>query len=137
MNNNNNTHSKISSFTDLDAWKEGHKLTLNLYTMTHTFPQSEIFALTNQIRRAGISITSNIAEGFSRQSYKEKIQFYAISLGSLTEIQSQILLSKDLHYISHKQFQKLSKQTITVSKLLNGLIKKSKELLKNSNPPNS
>ena len=122
----------ITSFTGLNAWKEGHALILNLYAITQKFPKDEIFCLTNQIRRAGISITSNIAEGFSRQSYKEKIQFYYISLGSLTEIQNQLLIAKDLQYISEKKFQDISNQTITISKLLNGLIKKSKTFLNTS-----
>ena len=73
---------KIKSFTDLDTWKEGHKLVLLIYESTKSFPKEERFALTDQIRRAAVSITSNIAEGFSRQSLREKIQFYSISKGS-------------------------------------------------------
>jgi len=73
---------KIKSFTDLDTWKEGHKLVLLIYESTKFFPKEERFALTDQIRRAAVSITSNIAEGFSRQSLREKIQFYSISKGS-------------------------------------------------------
>ena len=82
---------KIKSFTDLQVWQEGHKLVLLIYKVTKKFPKEELFGLTNQIKRAGVSITSNIAEGFSRQSYKEKLQFYYMSLGSLTEIQNQLL----------------------------------------------
>lgn len=76
---------KIKSFTDLNVWKEGHKLVLQVYKLTKEFPKEELFGLTNQIRRAAVSITSNIAEGFSRHSYKEKLQFYSTALGSLTE----------------------------------------------------
>ena len=71
---------KIKSFVDLDAWKEGHKLVLVIYNLTKAFPHEEAFGLNSQMRRCAVSITSNIAEGFSRQSYKEKIQFYSISL---------------------------------------------------------
>jgi four helix bundle protein len=113
----------IQSFTDLYSWQEGHKLVLLVYKTTKQFPIDEKFSLTNQIQRAVISITSNIAEGFSRQGSKEKIQFYYMSLGSLTELQNQLLIAKDLGYISNETFQTITSQTITVSKLINGLIK--------------
>ena len=67
---------KIQSFTDLDAWREGHALVLAIYRITRDFPREEQFGLVSQLRRAAVSITSNIAEGFSRLSYKEKRQFY-------------------------------------------------------------
>ena len=86
-----NNGNKIKSFTDLNAWKEGHKLVLMIYGITKQFPKEEIFGLTSQIRRCVVSITLNIAEGFSRQSYKEKVRFYSISLGSITELQNQLL----------------------------------------------
>lgn len=118
---------KIEKFTDLDAWKEGHKLVLMIYKTTENFPQKEIFGLTSQMRRCAVSITSNIAEGFSRQSYKEKIQFYSISLGSVTELRSQLLISKDIGLISKDKFQEIANQTIIVHKIINGLIKKSRK----------
>lgn len=77
---------KIKSFTDLTVWKEAHELVLLIYSLTKDFPKEELFGLVTQIRRAVVSITSNIAEGFSRNSYKEKAQFYAMALGSLTEV---------------------------------------------------
>ncbi|EKD85886.1 MAG: S23 ribosomal protein [uncultured bacterium] len=117
---------KITNFKDLYAWQEGHKLVLLIYKLTEKFPQKEMFGLTNQMRRAAVSITSNIAEGFSRRSYKDKSQFYSMALGSLTELQNQLLVAKDVDYLSDSSFEKTSEQTITVSKLINGLIKKSK-----------
>jgi four helix bundle protein len=75
------------------------------------------------MRRCSISISSNIAEGFSRQSKKEKIQFYYISKGSLTEIQNQMLLAREIKYLAREEFDKLAQKTIIVSKLLTGLIK--------------
>lgn len=114
---------KIKSFTDLKAWSESHKLVLEIYKITKNFPKDEIFGLTNQVRRATVSITSNIAEGFNRASCKEKIQFYFISLGSLAELQNQLLIAKDLNYISKDVFRIIAERTILISKLLNGLIK--------------
>ena len=123
---------KIKSFTDLNAWKEGHKLVLMIYNITKTFPKEEIFGLTSQIRRCAVSITSNIAEGFSRQSYKEKSQFYSIALGSTTELQNQLLIAKDINYITKEQFQDIAEQSVKVHKIINGLIKSSKAIIHNS-----
>ncbi|OGH16219.1 MAG: hypothetical protein A3C30_02495 [Candidatus Levybacteria bacterium RIFCSPHIGHO2_02_FULL_40_18] len=122
----------MRNFTDLNAWKEAHRLVLFIYRITKDFPREELFGLVNQLRRAVISITSNIAEGFSRSSYKEKSQFYSMALGSLTEVQNQLIVSRDLGYITKKDFEELEDITITVSKLLNGLIKKSKTMIHNS-----
>lgn len=113
----------ISSFNDLTAWQEAHKYVLMIYKYTKKFPQEEMFGLTQQIRRAAVSISSNIAEGFSRQSKKEKAQFYHTSLGSLTETQNQLLIARDINYISSEEYNIIHNQSITVSKLLNGLIK--------------
>jgi len=118
-----NNQTKIRLFTDLNAWKEGHKLVIDVYGVTKIFPKEELFGLTNQLRRAVVSITSNIAEGFSRQSYKEKIQFYFMALGSLTEVQNQLLIAKDVGYQEIKDFKGIASQTVEVSKVINGLIK--------------
>ena len=97
----------IRTFTDLDAWKEGHKIVLMVYKITGNFPKEEVFGLTSQVRRCSISITSNIAEGFSRQSYKDKVHFYSIAMGSLTELQSQIITAKDIGFTTDEEFQKI------------------------------
>lgn len=123
---------KIKSFTDLNAWREGHKLVLMIYDITKKFPKEEQFGLTIQLRQAGVSITSNIAEGFSRNSYKEKSQFYSMALGSLTEIQNQLLIAKDIGYITKNEFDKIARQSIIVNKITNGLIKKSKSIIRDS-----
>lgn len=117
---------KITSFTQLDAWKEGHKLVLFVYRVIRTFPKEEQFALTNQMSRCVVSVTSNIAEGFSRQSYKEKIQFYFMSLGSLTELQNQLLIARDVGYLGKDDFSSIAQLTVVVHKIISGLIKKSK-----------
>lgn len=118
---------KIKSFTDLAAWEEGHKLVLMIYKITRGFPKEELFRLVSQICRAVVSVTSNIAEGFSRNWAKEKNQFYAMALGSLTEVQNQLLIAKDLNYISKEEFTKIANQTVVVSKLLRGLMKTSSD----------
>lgn len=119
----------MKSFTDLDAWKEGHTLVLMVYQFTKLFPRDELFGLTSQIRRCAVSITSNIAEGFSRNSWKEKVQFYAIALGSVTELQNQLLIARDVGYIERKIFTEVAEQTVKVNKILNGLIKASKRFI--------
>ena len=123
-------NNKIQSFTDLLVWQESHKLVLMIYQATKNFPKEELFGLTSQLRRAAVSITSNIAEGFSRQGYKEKLQFYYMALGSLTESQNQLLIAKDLNYLEQIEFNKIAKQTISVHKLLNGLVVKTKTFVK-------
>ncbi|MDD5626446.1 MAG: four helix bundle protein [Patescibacteria group bacterium] len=123
---------KIKSFTDLRVWKEGHKLVLMIYKVTQKFPREEIFGLTSQLRRAAVSFTSNIAEGFSRPSYKEKMQFYCRALGSLTEVQNQLLIARDINYLSNKDFDPVATQTIELSKMINGLIKTTKTIIRTS-----
>ncbi|MBP9773719.1 MAG: four helix bundle protein [Candidatus Peribacteraceae bacterium] len=118
---------KIRSFTDLRVWREGHKLVLIIYRITKTFPKDELFGLTSQLRRAAVSFTSNIAEGFTRNSTKEKIQFYTTSLSSLTEIQNQILIAQDIGYLNQEIFLQTANQTVTLSKMTNGFIYKENE----------
>lgn len=115
--------SKIRSFTDLYAWQEGHKLVLKIYRVTENFPNKETFGLTNQMRRASVSVTSNIAEGFSRNTVKDKVQFYSMAQGSLTELQNQLIIARDVKYLKKEDFDKIANQTITVHKLITGLKK--------------
>jgi len=121
---------KIQSFTDLEVWREAYALVLLVYRVTKDFPKEELFGLTSQIRRAAVSITSNIAEGFSRQGFKEKLKFYYIALGSLIELQNQFLLARDLHYLNQTDLNKVAEQVISVHKLLNSFISKTKTFLK-------
>lgn len=125
-------YGKIKNFTDLIAWKEGHNLVLSIYQLTTTFPHTEVFGLTSQMRRCAVSITSNVAEGFSRKSYKEKLQFYSMALGSTTELQNQLIIAKDVGYLTEDKFKNLFDQTIVVHKIVNGLIKSSKTFIHNS-----
>lgn len=114
---------KIRSFTDLIAWKKGHKLVILVYEVIQAFPLNEKFGLSSQMSRCVVSITSNIAEGFSRSGKKEKIQFYRIALGSLTELQNQLLVARDIKYIRGEKFREIADQSVEVAKLINGLIK--------------
>ena len=123
---------KIVTFTDLKAWKEGHALVLLIYETTTDFPEAEKFGLIGQMRRCVLSVTSNLAEGFSRQSYREKVQFYSIALGSLTELQNQLHVVKDISLILTEQYEEISKQSVVVHKLINGLIRSSKSIIRNS-----
>lgn len=114
---------KIQKFTDLSVWKEGHKLVLMIYEAVKTFPREEKYGLADQMRRAAVSFTSNIAEGFSRKSSKEKHQFYSNAKGSMTELQNQLLIARDVGYLLKKDFDKIGQQSIIANKLLTGLLK--------------
>ena len=118
----------IQKFTQLNTWKEAHLLVILTYWLTDKFPSKELFILVSQMRRCAVSITSNIAEGFTRQGKKEKIQFYFMAKASLTELENQIIISKDLKYISGGEFQKTIEKTELVGRLLTGLIKSVKSL---------
>jgi len=114
---------KIQKFTDLIVWQEGHKLVLMIYKETKSFPQEEKYGLVDQMRRAVVSITSNIAEGFSKRSAKEKCHFYNTAKASITELQNQLLIAKDVGYLSKESFKRIAEQSVTVDKTLNGLLR--------------
>lgn len=122
---------KITSFKQLLVWQKGHVLVIDIYKCTELFPSSEKFGLSNQLRRAAVSITSNIAEGFSRRSKNEKLQFYSIAHGSLTEVENQILIAKDVGFMNNKVYIQLDNKINEVHKMLNSLIQSTKLL--NSN----
>ena len=120
---------KIKSFTDLNAWREAHSLVLLIYKITRNFPKDEIYCLVSQMRRAAISITSNIAEGFGRHGYREKIQFYYLAQGSLLELKNQILVAKDVGYIKNEDLKLVVQKANDAHRLLQGLIMASKIFL--------
>jgi four helix bundle protein len=120
----------IQKFTDLEAWKQAHKLTLLVYKYSKTFPKSETFGLTSQLRRASVSVESCIAEGFSRYHYKDRLNFYYDARGSLSEIQSQSITAKDLKYLSEKEFGEIFGQAQKTLIILSGLIKSTERLIK-------
>jgi four helix bundle protein len=111
---------KIQKFEDLVVWKKSHELVLEVYDLTKDFPIEEKFGLVPQMRRAAISVPANIAEGFKKRSSKDKINFYNISQGSLSELQYYIILTRDLGYkVKTEKFESLINE---VGKMLNGLI---------------
>lgn len=118
---------KIQKFTDLYTWQEGHKLVLAIYKETEMFPDKERYGITDQMRRAVVSITSNIAEGFSRRSSKEKSRFYNIAQASSVELQNQLIISRDVGYLTDGKFTEITDQLITVNKLLSGLLKATRD----------
>lgn len=119
----NEVKNKIESFTDLHTWQEGHKFVVQIYEMAKTLPATEVYGLKSQMQRAAISITSNIAEGFSRSSFADKLHFYHMSKGSLTELQNQLLIARDVGYSPGNLFDDLATQSKSVQRLLIGLIR--------------
>jgi four helix bundle protein len=120
---------KINSFTDLKTWQEGHKLVICVYRITKTFPKEETYSLIDQMRRASASVTANIAEGFGRKTYKEKLHFYYISQGSLTELKNFILIARDVGYLQTAPLDELIQQANHAHRLLQGLITKTKSFI--------
>lgn len=109
-------------YTDLEVWQECRKLTNHIYGLTKSFPKDEQFGLTNQIRRAAVSVASNIAEGCGRQTSKETINFLHISRGSLYELETQSFVAFDQEYISKQHFEDVFSKIQTCKRLLNGFI---------------
>ena len=114
---------QINNFYQLDAWKEAHKLVVKIYKITKTFPKEEKYSLIDQVRRSASSVTANIAEGFGRFHFANKIRFYHQARGSLKETQNFIFLSKDLNYLKPQTAKNLWNQSKTCEKLINGLIR--------------
>lgn len=113
---------KIQNFTDINAWKEGHNLYVSIHQATKLFPKDELFGLTNQIRRAALSITSNIAEGFGRSRDQDKVHFYVMARGSLYEVQNQLLAARDTGMLSQAEFDDLFNHSKIVQRILIGFI---------------
>lgn len=109
----------------LQVWQEAMTLVKMVYAVTSTFPQSEIYGLVNQMRRASVSIPSNVAEGAARTGTKEFLQFLSVSRGSLSELETQILIAKDLGYI--QDASEILQQIDKIFGLLGGLIKSLRE----------
>jgi len=104
-------------FKDLEIWKRSRKFCASIYEITSKFPESEKFGLTNQLRRASVSIPSNIAEGSSRSSNKDFSRFLQIAIGSAYEVETQLLIASDLKFISDKELDYLISELQEIIKM--------------------
>jgi four helix bundle protein len=114
----------MQDYRELNVWKKAHQLTLEVYRVTGGFPQDERFGLTNQMRRASVSIGSNISEGCGRASSPDLAHFLQMAMGSTSEIDYQLLLARDLGYLPAEDYSPLSASAAEVMKMLAALIKK-------------
>ena len=112
----------MQSHKDLNAWKFAIDLATDIYIVTKTFPKEELFAMVSQMRRAATSVSMNIAEGFGRGSDKDTIRFLYISLESLSELDTQIILSQRFGFINADDADRLSQRVMLISKMINSLI---------------
>lgn len=113
----------LQTHKDLKVWQESKDLVTHIYALTSKFPKEEIYSITAQIKRAAISIPSNIAEGAARDSNKEYIHFLYISLGSVAELDTQLIIAKDLNFLNENEFNEISEKLNNIGKMLSGLIK--------------
>ena len=119
----------METHKNLRVWQQSIEMVTSIYKMTMTFPKDEVFGLVSQMRRAAVSVPSNIAEGYARGSDREKLHFLRISSGSMSEIETQLMLSLNLGYIGQDAYDILSEQITSVWKQLNSLISSVKNRL--------
>lgn len=108
----------MMDFRKIKVWDKSHRFVLEVYELTKAFPKEEIFGLTSQLRRAAVSIPNNIAEGCGRSTESDLNRFLTISMGSASEVDYLLLLSKDLDYISQSQFNDINAKVIEIKKML-------------------
>ena len=108
-------------FEKLNAWQEARKLVVNVYQLLEKFPKTENYALSDQLRRAVVSVPSNIAEGTGRLAIKEQIHFLEIAYASLMELYCQLQIAVDLGYMTPEELQLVKRKVFTTSKLISGL----------------
>jgi four helix bundle protein len=124
----------VRDFTDLDAWRLGRELRMTIYTITRRFPSEERHALIDQMRRAALSVTANVAEGFGRFSYKENVQFCRHARGSAFELRDHLTSALDAAYISFQEWKDIDAAAQRVIQVLNGYIRATQRLAMNSRP---
>ena len=114
----------MKDFRTLQVWQKAHAFVLDLYEASQSFPSQESYGVTSQIRRAAVSIASNIAEGCGRDGDPELRQFLVIAMGSASETEYQLLLCKDLNFVPEEKYHPLNNQLIELKKMLNAFIQK-------------
>ena len=119
----------METHKDLRVWQQSIEMVTSIYLMTKAFPKDELFGLVSQMRRAAVSVPSNIAEGYARGTDREKLHFLRISSGSMSEIETQLMLSLNLGYVSQEAFDELSEKVTSLWKQLNALISSLKKRL--------
>ena len=115
---------KIKSFKDLEIWKKGVTLAADIYAISKDFRASEIYGLTNQMRRASYSISANVAEGYGRESTKNYLQFIRTARGSLYELETYLIVANKLNYLDELKLKSILQKTEELSKMINSLIRK-------------
>ena len=118
---------EITTWRDLKVWQKAHALVLYVYEVTKQFPPDERFSLTQQVRRAAVSVASNIVEGFHRKTTKDSLNFYKIADSSLEEVKYQILVARDLEYISNMEYKDVITVADEVGRMLFAWTKTQKE----------
>jgi four helix bundle protein len=113
----------MRNFRDLSIWLKSHLLTLNIYSSTKTYPKEELFGLVSQMRRSSSSIPTNIAEGCGRNTNPDFKRFLTIAAGSASELEYQLILSKDLKLISDSKFKELENEVTEIRKMIHAFIK--------------
>ena len=113
----------MRDFRQLKVWQKAHRCTLEIYRHTQSFPAEERFGLTAQLRKAAVSVPSNIAEGCGRDSERDFARFLSIAAGSASEAEYQLLLARDLGYLADKIYRQLDAQINEVKRMLNSLIR--------------
>ena len=116
----------MRDFRSLKVWERSHHLALSIYGMTASFPKDEKYGLTSQLRRCGVSIPANIAEGCGRSGERELTRFLNIAMGSASELEYLLLLSRDINLLDRSEFVRVSTDVIEVKKMLTSFIQKLK-----------
>jgi four helix bundle protein len=122
----------MRNYRELEVWEKSHKLTVELYKLCRTFPKEELYGLTSQLRRAAVSIGSNLAEGCGRRTASELARFVRIAMGSASELDYHLLLCRDFGFITAAEYDRQSNELVRVRKMLYGLLTSIENQIENS-----
>tara|TARA_R110001599_G_scaffold151792_5_gene336789 strand:+ start:22 stop:390 length:369 start_codon:yes stop_codon:yes gene_type:complete len=113
----------MKNFKELEIWQKGHEMAIDIFNLTKTFPSEEKYGLISQMRRSSQSVPTNIAEGCGRNSQKELLRFCSIAMGSASELEYQLILSKDIGFIKTHDYKDTNEKLLTLKKMLNAFMK--------------